>query len=113
MFLVLHKLFTRPYLTVCQQDTVKGLSFSGQAYSGKKAQACMIQAMKNSECDCRNTIMTNASGISRMGVREYRKSLFEYTRKPFHNLLTRVGKPSDTCQKRFRHVSEGFGRAKL
>ncbi len=102
MFLVLHKPFTHLYSTDIQQDTVKGLSFSyGQAYSGKKAQASMIHAMKNSECDCRNTIMTNASGISRMGVREYRKSLFEYTRKPFHNLPTRVGKPSDTCQKRF------------
>jgi len=114
MFLVLHKPFTHLYSTDIQQDTVKGLSFSyGQAYSGKKAQASMIHAMKNSECDCRNTIMTNASGISRMGVREYRKSLFEYTRKPFHNLPTRVGKPSDTCQKRFWHVSEGFRRAKL
>ena len=62
----------------------EGFVFSyGQAYSGKKAQACMIHAMKNSECDCRNTIMTTASGISRMDVSEYGKSLFEYTRKAF------------------------------
>ena len=104
---VSHKPFTRLYPTDIQQDTVKGLSFSyGQAYSGKKAQACMIHAMKNSECDCRNTKMTNASGISRMGMREYRKAflntqerLSRTFRHVSENLLTRVKNVSDTCQK--------------
>jgi len=38
---------------------------------------------------------------------------FDVTKNARSDLLTRVGKPSDTCRKRFWHVSKGFRNTRL